>query len=70
MSKRLSNYIASFDYFDKSLILLSATSGAISNTSFATATEVPVGIASASASARNYEIKQHEIKKSMIKLLC
>ena len=68
MSKRLSNYIASFDYFDKSLILLSATSGGISNTSFATATEVPVGIAS--ASARNYEIKQHEIKKSMIKLLC
>ena len=27
MSKRLSKYIASFDYFDKSLIVLSATSG-------------------------------------------
>ena len=30
MGKRLSNYIASFDYFDKSLIVLSATSGGIS----------------------------------------
>ena len=29
MSKRLSKYIASFDYFDKSLIALSATSGSI-----------------------------------------
>ena len=29
MSKRLSKYIASFDYFDKSLIVLSATSGSI-----------------------------------------
>ena len=31
MSKRLSKYIASFDYFDKSLIVLSATSGSICN---------------------------------------
>ena len=30
MSKRLSKYIASFDYFDKSLIVLSATSGSTS----------------------------------------
>ena len=30
MSKRLSKYIISFDYFDKSLIVLSATSGSIS----------------------------------------
>ena len=35
MSKRLSKYIASFDYFDKSLIVLSATSGSISIASFA-----------------------------------
>ena len=34
MSKRLSKYIASFDYFDKSLIVLSATSGSISIASF------------------------------------
>ena len=36
MSKRLSRYIASFDYFDKSLIVLSAISGSISIASFAT----------------------------------
>ena len=36
MSKRLSKYIASFDYFDKSFIVLSATSSGISIASFAT----------------------------------
>ena len=36
MSKRLSKYIASFDYFGKSFIVLSATSGSISIASFAT----------------------------------
>ena len=36
MKKRLSKYIASFDYFDKSLIASSATSGGISIASFAT----------------------------------
>ena len=46
MSKRLSKYIASFDYFDKSSIILSATSGSISIASFATVTGAPVGIAS------------------------
>ena len=50
MSKRLSKYIASFDYFDKSFIVLSATSGGISIASFAAATGIPVGIASASLS--------------------
>ena len=50
MSKRLSKYIASFDYFDKSLIVLSATSGIISIASFATIIGAPVGIASASLS--------------------
>ena len=30
MSKRLSKYIASFDYFDKSLIVLLVTTGSIS----------------------------------------
>ena len=29
MSKKLSKYIASFDYIDKTLIILSATSGGI-----------------------------------------
>ena len=39
MSKILSKYLASFDYFGKSLIVLSATSGSISIASFATIME-------------------------------
>ena len=50
MSKRFSKYISCFDYFDKSLIDLSATSGSISIVSFATVIGTPVGIASASFS--------------------
>ena len=50
MSKRLSKYIASFDYFDKSLIVLSVTTGSISIASFATVTGAPVEIVSASFS--------------------
>ena len=50
MSKRLSKHIASFVYFDKSLIVLSATSGSTSIASFATIIGTPVGIANASLS--------------------
>ena len=50
MSKRFNKYIASFDYFDKSLIVLSATRGSISIASFATVIGIPAGIASASLS--------------------
>ena len=50
MSKRLTKYIASFDDFDKSLIVLSTTSGHISIASFATVIGIPVEIASASFS--------------------
>ena len=50
MSKRLSKYIACFDYFDKSLIVLSATSGSFSIASIATDIGTPVAIASASLS--------------------
>ena len=50
MSKRLSKYIASFDYFDKSLIFSSVTTGSISIASFATVIAAPVGMASASFS--------------------
>ena len=50
MSKRLSKYIASFDYFDKSLIVLSVTTGSIFTASFATVIEAPVGMISASYS--------------------
>ena len=48
MSKRLSKYIASFAYFEKSLIVLSVTTGSISIASFATVIGAPVGIVSAS----------------------
>ena len=50
MSKRISKYTASFDYFDKYLIVLSATSGSIYIISFASVIGTPVGIASASLS--------------------
>ena len=50
MSKELSKYISFFDYFDKSLIVLSVTSGGVSIASFATVIGVPLGIASASLS--------------------
>ena len=50
MIKRLSKYITSFDYFDKSLIVLSITTGSISIASFATVIAAPVGIVSASFS--------------------
>ena len=50
VSKRLSKYIASFDYFDKFLIVLSATSGSISIALFPTVIGRSVGIASASLS--------------------
>ena len=48
MSKKLSKYISFFNYFDKSLTVLSATSGSISIASFATVIRTPVGITSAS----------------------
>ena len=47
MSKRLIKYIASFDYFDKSLIVLSVATGSISIASFAILIEAPVGMMSA-----------------------
>ena len=50
MSKRLSKYIASFDYFDKSLIVLSVATSSISIASFATVIGATVGIISASCS--------------------
>ena len=50
MSKTLYKYIASFDYFDKSLIVLSTISGSISIASFATVIGISIIIASASVS--------------------
>ena len=50
MSKRLSKYIAFCYYFDKSLIVLSATGGSISIASFSTVMGTPVEVVSASLS--------------------
>ena len=47
-SKKLSKYVAAFDYIDKILIVLSATSGGVSIISFTSIIGAPVGIASAS----------------------
>ena len=62
MSKRLSKYIAFFYYFDKSLIVLSVTTGSISIASFATVIGAPVGIVSASFSLA-FSISTGIIKK-------
>ena len=48
MSKNISKCIASFEYFDKSLIISSVATGSISTVSLATA--IGVGIVSASCS--------------------
>ena len=48
MRKRLSKYIASFDYFDTSLIVLSVITGIISIESFANVIGAPAVIVNAS----------------------
>ena len=55
MSKRLSKYIASFDYFDKLLIVLSVTTG---NISVVTVIAAAVGMASAGFSFSNFRSLQ------------
>ena len=47
-SKKLSKYVAAFDYIDKILIVLSATTGGVSICSFTSIVGAPVGITSAS----------------------
>ena len=80
MSKRVSKYIASFDYFDKSLPVLSVTTSSIPIASFATVIGAPVGMASASFSLafsictgtvkKLSKTTRTKKKKSTIKLLC
>ena len=48
LRKRLSKYIASFDYFVRSLIVFSVATGSISIASFAAVVAAPVGVVSAS----------------------
>ena len=50
MSKKLSKYVSFFDFFDKSLIVLSVTRGGVSIASFATVIGAPIGITTASFS--------------------
>ena len=47
-SKKMSKYVTAFDFIDKILIVLSATTGRVSIFSFTSVIEAPVGIASAS----------------------
>ena len=47
-SKKLSKYVAAFDYIDKILLVLSATTGGVSIWSFTSIAGAPVGIVSAS----------------------
>ena len=62
MNKRLSKYIASFDYFDNYLTVLSPISGIISIASFATVIGTPVGIASACLSL-TFSLSKGLVKK-------
>ena len=61
-SKKLSKYVTTFDYIDKILIALSATTGGISIISFTSIIGVPAGIASASFTL-NFSIITGIIKK-------
>ena len=78
MRKRLSKYVASFNYSDNALIVLSVTTGSISNASFATVIGAPVGTVNTRFSLAfsifteivNNCQKQQEIKKITIKLFC
>ena len=47
MSEKLSKYLVYFEYFDKTLIVLSVTTGSFSIASFVTVIGAPVGIVSA-----------------------
>ena len=76
MSKNLSKYIASFEYIDKSLIVLSVAASSISIASYATVIGAPIGITSASCSL-TFSVTTGFIKKFLkttkkntINLLC
>ena len=79
MSKMVSKYTASFDYFHKTLIISSASNGTISIPLFATVIGALAGIARASFSFAFWitadivkkMLKTTQIKtKSIMKLLC
>ena len=62
MSKRLGKYIAFFEYFNKSLIVSSVTTGSISISSIASVIGVPIGLASASFGL-SFSISTEIVKK-------
>ena len=72
-------YTISFDYLDKSLIILSVATGSTSIASFATATGAPIGIMSASCSlafsittvfVKKFLKTIRNKKETTLKLLC
>ena len=79
MSKNLSKYIASFEFFDKSLIVLSVATGSISIAPFAAVIGAPAGMISASCSiafsittgfVKKFLKTTRNKNKTTIKLLC
>ena len=77
--RKLSKYVAVFDYIGQALIVLSSTSGGVSIISFTTIIRAPVGIASASLplffSLTTGIVKKlvnvtRKKRQSMIKFLC
>ena len=58
-SKKLSKYVAAFDYIDKILIVLSAATGRVSICSFMSVVGAPVGIASASFTLTTGIVKKY-----------
>ena len=84
-SKKLSKYVAAFDYIDKILIVLSATTGGVSICLFTSIVGAPVGIVSGSftlifslttgivkkllSTTKKKKTKKRK-RKSMIKFLC
>ena len=79
-SQKLNKYVTTFDYIDKILIVLSATSSGVSIISFTSIVGAPVGIASASltlffsltkrTAKKLLNIARKKKRKSMIKFLC
>ena len=61
-SKKLSKYVAGFDYTDQALIVLSAISGGVSIISFTSIVGAPVVIASASLTLR-FSLTRGIVKK-------
>ena len=79
-SKKLSKYVTTFDYIDKILIILSATSNRACIISSASVAGAPVGISSASFALifslttgiikKLLSIRRKKKRKSMIRFLC